>query len=230
MQLAFQLCSYLVGLPLELMLIGVMLRGEYRRYPFVFLYAVVDFLTTIIELQPAMAYGTASAQAKNRFAINFWWDERIMQVLVFLLVISLVYKATEQLRPRRALLTGIICGTVLVAVVSFGIHYDPNVPSGRYMTRITRDLNFCAAILDVGLWMLLIGSRQKDYKLLMISGALGLQFTAGAIGHSLRDMSPQIVTLAGDFTVVVNTLRAYIWWQALRNKPKPRSAGNFPSK
>ena len=104
MQQAFQLCSYLIGLPLELMLIAVMLRGEYRRYPFVFLYAVVDFLTTIIELQPAIGYGSATPEAKNRFANNFWWDERIMQVLAFLLVISLVYKATGHLGPRRTLL------------------------------------------------------------------------------------------------------------------------------
>ena len=151
MQQAFQLCSYLIGLPLELMLIAVMLRGEYRRYPFVFLYAVVDFLTTIIELQPAIGYGSASAEAKNRFAINFWWDERIMQVLAFLLVISLVYKATGHLGPRRTLLSAMICGTVLVAAISFWAHYDPSVPTGRYMTRITRDLNFCAAILSVGL-------------------------------------------------------------------------------
>jgi len=230
MQQAFQLCSYLIGLPLELMLIAVMLRGEYRRYPFVFLYAVVDFLTTIIELQPAIGYGSASAEAKNRFAINFWWDERIMQVLAFLLVISLVYKATGHLGPRRTLLSAMICGTVLVAAISFWAHYDPSVPTGRYMTRITRDLNFCAAILSVGLWVLLIGSRQKDYTLLLITGGLGLQLTAGAIGHALRDMSPQIVTLAGDFTVIANIGRTYIWWQVFRSKPKTAPARNHPPK
>src|SRR5258708_31300415 len=161
----FQVCAFLFGLPFELMVMGVLMRGEYRRYPFLFLYAVVDFLTTVLEIQPAIAYGSASAEAKYNWAIQFWIYERIMQVLVFLLVISLVYTATKHLRPRRTLLTGIICGTVLVAVISFAAHYDPNIPTGKYMTRITRDLNFCAAILLVGLWTLLLSVRHEDYKL-----------------------------------------------------------------
>jgi hypothetical protein len=230
MKQAFQVGAYLVGLPLELMVIALLLRGEYRRYPFIFLYAVVDFLTTILEIQPAIAYGSATAEAKKQFALMFWFYERIMQVLVFLLVISLVYIATKHLRPRRTLLTGIICGTVLVAAISFWAHYDPNPPIGRYMTRWTRDLNFCAAILDLGLWALLIASRQKDYKLLLITGALGIQFTGGAIGQSLRDMSPAIVTAASDFTVITNLARIYIWWQAFRGKPKTLPPVNYPPK
>ena len=149
-----------------------------------------------------------------------------MQVVAFLLVISLVYSATKHLRPRRTLLTGIICGTVLVAAISFWIHYDPNPPISRYMTRWTRDLNFCAVILDLGLWALLIGSRQKNSKLLLITGALGIQFTGGAIGQALRDMSPAIVTAASDFTVIANLARLYLWWQAFRDQPKTVPAVN----
>jgi hypothetical protein len=220
MKEAFQVCAYLIGLPLELMVIAVLLRGDYRRYPFLFLYAVVDFLTTVLEIQPAIAYGTASAEAKYNWAIQFWIYERIMQVLVFLLVISLVYSATKHLRSRRTILAGIICGTLLVAAISFLAYYDPHIPTGKYMTRFTRDLNFCAAILLVGLWTMLISARKKDYKLLMITGGLGIQFAGGAIGQALRDMSPAIVMAASDFTVIANLARLYIWWQALRVKSK----------
>ena len=230
MQQAFQVCAYLVGLPLALMVIVVLLRGEYRRYPFILLYAVVDFVTSILEIQPAVVYGSATPAVKKQFALMFWLNERIMQVLVFLLVISLAYSATKYLRPRRTLLIGIICGTVLVAAISFWAHYDPNLPSGRYMTRWTRDLNFCAAILDLGLWALLIGSRQKNYKLLLITGALGIQFTGGAIGQSLRDMSPAIMTAASDFTVITALARVYIWWQAFRGKPRTLPPVNDPPK
>src|ERR1035441_9095023 len=93
MQQAFVVCAYLLGLPLELMVIAALLRGEYRRYPFILLYAVVDLLTTILEIQPALAYGSRTAQAKHQWALMFWVNERIMQVLVLLLVISLVYSA-----------------------------------------------------------------------------------------------------------------------------------------
>src|ERR1035438_9991596 len=108
MKPAFQVGAYLFGVPLDLMVVAVLLRGEYRRYPFVFLYAVVDLLTTILEIQPSMAYGSGNAEARHRWAQMFWINEQIMQVLVFLLVISLVYRATKHLRPRRTLRTGTI--------------------------------------------------------------------------------------------------------------------------
>src|ERR1035441_8260719 len=105
MQAAFQVGAYLFGVPLELMVIAVLLRGEYRRYPIIFLYAVVDLLTSILEIQPSLAYGSGTPEATHRWAEMFWINERIMQVLVFLLVISLIYSATKHLRPRRTLLT-----------------------------------------------------------------------------------------------------------------------------
>src|ERR1035438_10325720 len=40
------------------MVVAVLLRGEHRRDPFIFLYAVGDLLTTILEIQPSMAYGS----------------------------------------------------------------------------------------------------------------------------------------------------------------------------
>src|ERR1035438_10593734 len=109
MRQALQVCAYLFGVPLELMVIAVLLRGEYRRYPIIFLYAVVDLLTSIIELQPSLAYSSGTPEARHRWAETFWINERIMQVLVFVLVISLVYSAPKHLRPRRTLLTGLIC-------------------------------------------------------------------------------------------------------------------------
>lgn len=232
MQQVLQVAAYLVGLPLEIMVIAALLRGEYRRYPFIFLYAVIDLLTTILEIQPALAYSSGTPEAKIRWAWMFWFNERIMQVLVFLLVISLVYSATKHLRPRRTLLTGIICGTLLVAAISFWVHYDPNLPGGkyRYMTPWTRDLNFCATILDLGLWAMLIGARQKDYKLLMVTGALGIQFTGGAIGQSLRQMSPAIVAAASDFMMLTSLARMYIWWRAFRRQPETLRPGNASPK
>jgi hypothetical protein len=220
MKPAFQVGAYLFGVPLDLMVVAVLLRGEYRRYPFIFLYAVVDLLTTILEIQPSMAYGSGTAEARHRWVQMFWINERIMQFLVFVLVISLVYSATQHLRPRRTLLTGIICGTLLVAAISLWAHHDLSRHLGRYMTLWTRDLNFCAAILDLGLWALLIGSKKKDYKLLLVTGALGIQFAGGAIGQSLRDMSPAVVTAASDFTVIASLARVYIWWRAFRGKPQ----------
>ena len=65
MQAAFQVGAYLLGVPLELMVIAVLLRGEYRRYPIIFLYAVVDLLTSIIEIQPSLAYSSGTPEARH---------------------------------------------------------------------------------------------------------------------------------------------------------------------
>jgi hypothetical protein len=220
----FQLAAYLIGLPLELMVIAVMLRGEqYRRYFFIFLYALVDFLTTVSEIPYALARSSGTLEAKGKLAKMFWINERIMQVLVLMVVVSLVYNATKHLRSRRTLLTGIICGTTLLSAISLWYHvYDTRMLPGsfRYMTPWTRDLNFGAAILDMGLWALLIGSQRKDRKLLLVTGGLGIQFTGAAIGQALRDMSPTIVAVASDFVVITNLARLYIWWQAFRSDPK----------
>ena len=95
----FQVCAYLVGLPLELMVIAVLLRGE------------VPALSLHFHLcrgrSPDHRYRDSvrnrvrfanSARPRSSIALLFWINERIMQVLVFLLVISLVYEATEHLR------------------------------------------------------------------------------------------------------------------------------------
>ena len=63
---------------------------------------MADLLTTILEIPYAIPYATATTPAaKKQFALLFWINERIMQVLVFLVVIGLVYIATEHMRPRR---------------------------------------------------------------------------------------------------------------------------------
>src|ERR1035437_4418676 len=87
MQLALQIAAYLIGLPLGLMIMVALLRGHWKQYPFVFAYAVGDFLTSVLEIQPGLQYDTATAEAKRSFSLLYWWDERVMQVLVFLLII-----------------------------------------------------------------------------------------------------------------------------------------------
>ena len=65
-------------------------------------------------------------------------------------------------------------------------------------------------------------------KLLMITGALGIQFTGAAIAQALRDMSPAVVTAAGEFQVITNLIRLYIWWQVFREKPRTRPSVSIP--
>lgn len=231
MQLAFQIGAYLVGLSLELAIMVVLLRDQWKRYPFVLIFLIGDFLTTVLEIEPSLSYGTATAAQKQAFAKLYWLNERIMQVLIVLLVISLVYRATARLQPRLTLLLVVVAATLLFAGITFALHFDPNVRAGKWMTPWTRDMNFFAAVLDLGLWAVLIGARQKDYQLLMISGALGIQFTGGAIGQALRQisLSPLLATLTGDFISLANIGCLYIWWQAFRMPSSARAQAGRPT-
>jgi hypothetical protein len=217
-ELAFQIGAYLVGLSLELAIMVVLLRGQWRRYPFVFFYLIGEFLITVLEIEPSLGYNTATDAERHAFAKLYWVNERILHVLLFLLVISLVYRATAHLRPRRTLLLFVVAGTVLFAGITLLMEFDGTVRPGKWMTPWTRDMNFFAAILDVGLWGVLISARKKDYKLLMISGALGIQVTGEAIGQALREMSnsSSVAALTGSFIIVSNIACLYIWWQAFR--------------
>jgi hypothetical protein len=219
MQVAFQIALYVIGLSLMIAVIAAMMRGSVRRYPFVFLYVVTDFLTTALEIRPGLTYQHASPEALRSFARLYWWDERILQAFVFVMVISLVYGAAAYFRARRALIVGIVVATLAFAGITFLIHFDPDPSAliGKWMTPWTRDLNFCAAVLDLGLWALLLGKRDKDYCLMMISGALGIQFTGDAIFQSLRDLSPTIREIVRYAVPFPNFVCLYIWWQAFRS-------------
>jgi hypothetical protein len=220
MSLVLQVFGYVAAITLQVLILQAMRRGGWRRYPFLFLYVVVDLITNLIEVKPRLSYDTLSPLEKREFLWLFWWDERIIQATLFLLVISLIYRASTDVRPRRMLLAALVGGSLLVALISALVFYDPNVTTGKWMTLWSRNMNFCAAILDLLLWATLIRTRQRDQRVLMISGALGLQFTAGAIGQALRDVSHGTVDFTAVLMVSGNLSCLYLWWQAFRTKSR----------
>jgi hypothetical protein len=212
-----QVCGWLIGLPLQVLVVAALLRGSFKRFPFVFAYAVASLVITVIEIPSNVNYFiTQDENVLLHFAKIYWWDERILLVLVFVLVISLIHQALALTRSRQMVSAGLIAGALLFAVISFFIHHTPHLSAT--WTLVTRDMNFGAAILDVGLWSLLIASRRGDRRLLLISGALGLQFTGEAIGESIRNLSlaqeVKSVSLAGSVIVMLADLAClYVWWR-----------------
>lgn len=215
MRTAVQYISWLLWFPLELLVITALLRGAFRRYPAIFVYTVAVFLTSVVETAAYIGSFSGTQLAFTR-AQYYWLDEGIRQALLFIVVISLLYRATSGLRARAVVRTSLVVGAILIAAISFLVHYDSQLIMGRWMTRWTRDLNFSSAILDLSLWGILLNSRNYDQELLMLSGALGIQFTGEAIGQTLRNQFPSIL-LAADTTIVVANLAClYIWWQVFR--------------
>jgi hypothetical protein len=228
MRFALQVAGWLVGLPLELLIISALLRGGYRRYPFIFIYTVIDFLTTILEIPSALEYVRGVHQATTPLAPLYWVDEIVEQVLIYAVVLSLIYGATRHLRSRRVVRVSLVVAAILIAGISFFSHYSPELNRGSWMTPWTRDLNFSSAVLDLGLWSLLVASRGRDRQVLLLSGALGIKFAGESIGESVRQLAIRTrsrpISLTGNVVIMLsNVFFLYLWWQGLRN-PYPQTA------
>jgi len=206
-----------------LLAIAAMLRGGFRRYPFVFAYLIALFLTTTIELPTALAYhwNPTNKELVKRMNENYYRDEGILQGSTFAAVISLIDAATVKLKPRRIVRLGLAGTAALFAAISFRIHYDPTKGIGLWMTPWARDLKFVSAVLDLALWALLIGSRSRDHRLLILSGGLGIMFAGGSIGEAIRNLatpvqSHLIASIGGLVGTLADMALVYILWQTFR--------------
>lgn len=213
MRNVFQLISWAIGLLLQLLVVSALVRGAYRKFPFVFVYCLTLLLATITEV----AAFTASALAKSLY----WVNEVILQTLIFCVVISLIYQAMEQAQNRVAVRRWLMIGAAAIMAIAFLIHRNPAAPVGRWMTDVSRDLSFASVILDLVLWSILIASSRRDLRLLLLSGALGIQFTGAAIGQSLRQLAinshSETLVFIGNLCVVGgHSICLYVWWQTFR--------------
>lgn len=227
-----QICGWLVGIPLEILLLAALIRGEWRRYPMVFCYAVALLLTTLVEIPFYLgSWITRNAATMHQFAQIYWVNDWVLQVLIFATVLSLIDQAISPFNWRRVLRAGLTAGALLFAAISFSVQYRPSPAKiGYWMTPWTRDLGVCATILDLALWMILIASRKSDRRLLLISGALGIQFTGEAIGEAIRSLSipsmAKAIALTGSVVGMLADLAClYLWWQTFRSR-EPVHAGH----
>ena len=207
------------------MTLHALLRGWYRRFPFVFAYILVGFLADVIEVPTRIAAYFNRQVAPHTPATYYWLDEVLLQVLMFALVVNLISSATARLRSRRILRAALIGAPLLIAAVALAVEYRSGVEYGVWITPWLRDLNFSSSMLDLLLWMLLIASQQREYKLLMLSGALGIQFTGEAIGNALRTMATPRQSRPLSFTGTIlfglaDMACLFIWWRAFRQPPE----------
>ena len=142
---------------------------------------------------------------------------------VIAVVISLIYRATARLLPRRTIRLALIAGGFLFITISFLIHFDTAEPLNEWITPWTRDLNVCAAILDLALWGLLLSSREKDSTLLLLTGGMGISFAGEAIGASIRSIavlkkSINIFFFGHVVMMIADAVFLYIWWQTFRKE------------
>jgi hypothetical protein len=204
-----------VGTVLQILVIAVLLRGQhYRKFPLVFLFVIVLFLTSVADASAFLEIG----QWTNVSRKYFWLNEVIRQSMMFAVVISLVIRAlagTALMWLRKWLLGG----AVLFAILSMLLTSDANLD--RWMTTVVRNLSACAVVLNMALWLALVRRKSPDRKLFLISGGLGLQMAGDAIGYSLRQIafnagSRSLIEVGNLVAVLAHLLYLYVWWQAFR--------------
>lgn len=229
MEFAIQVCGWLVGLVLEILILAALLRGEFKNFPFVFAYTLANFLITVLEIHLTLNMRAHKPGSGSEYWFMWWYwrNEAVLQLLLFAVVISLIYYAIERGRSRRIVLAGMIGGAILFAGITFLIHYIPGAISiGVWMTPWSRDLYVVSTVLDLALWARLIAAKRKDRRLLMLAGALGIQLTGEAIGESIRYVAVHLFheahrgQIPGNILILLANLAAmYIWWQTFRTHP-----------
>ena len=222
-----QICGWLIGIPLDILVIQALLGGAWRRYPLVFLYVAASFVTTLVEVPlNTESYLTGSTAAVALFAKVYWIDDWLLQFMIFAIVLSLIDRAMLASPWRRLTRIGLAAGALLFAGLSLWVHYRPGPKIGLWMTPWTRDLSVCATVLDLALWMILIATLKRDRSLLLISGALGVRFTGDAIGAAVAYLSMHnkmaAVALTGSvITMLADLACLYVWWQTFRPARNP---------
>jgi len=210
------------GAVIQLLLIAALVRGSYRAFPFLFAYAIASFLATAVEVAAIL-----DLMWWTRYTYKYYWiNDFILQALIMMLVLSLVHRSMEDNPKRAATLRLLVLGTILVGVVSVALYWD--MPLNRRMTDVARNLSFAAVLLNLVLWMTLIRQRLPDTRVLLISGALGLQMAGQAIGHSLRQLaipkrSVPLVMAGNIFIAGAHVFCLYLWWRVLSRSQVERN-------
>jgi hypothetical protein len=228
MSYALQVCLVAAGISLEVLVISAMLKGAYRRFPVAFVYMLAVFLTSLVET-PIGILARYRAGYRDLYNRLFWIDESVLIFLVLGVVISLIFQATGDAPARRAIRSMVVAASVLAVAVTFVFCYNASLPPNSWMTSWSSKVNFFAAILDLALWTMVIGSRKSNRLILTLSGALGIQFTGEAIGGSIRSLAESsqsaVVVLLGNLVIAsFNLALLYFWWHAFRQPDTSRAA------
>ncbi|MGA3078550.1 MAG: hypothetical protein ABSG56_33325 [Bryobacteraceae bacterium] len=209
MRLALQYGAWAIGLWLNLRVISALVRGSYREYPFVFAYALSLLASTVVEI--------ALQAAPRRVQDGYYWiDEVILDVLVFCVVIAFIDEAARHSKQKTIERHWLVLAAALIFAVSYAIHHSSHF--NLQMTLISRDLNICAAVLDLILWSLLVTARRPNRRLMLLSGGLGLQLTGAIMGEQLRQLSRSLFLTGTLLEVTTGLLGLYVWWRALRTQ------------
>ena len=184
MDTAVQLFENALALATGLMQLGTvvfLLTGFVRKYNFVLGYCLLQLITSLLEEVVFRRFGWQSKQ----YRAVFWTDEIALDLLLFLILILLTYRAMEG-SPAQAAMGRILGAVALIVMALPFVLFKGTFVKMAWFDHTSQLLNFGAAILNLGLWTALLGSRTRDKKLLTVSAGFGIVATGVAICFGLR--------------------------------------------
>ncbi len=213
----------IVGVVLQCMVVSAMLRGPFKRYPFVFAYLVFSVLSTVVQFSSHYYFGGGSREFKT----IYWTADLLATFLILMIIFHLIRTAMEGHPSRNAVYVGLLVGAVSVAAVSVALSrsHGRAFTLGKWMTMMSRDYYFSAVLLTAILWFMLMRTNNQNKQLYLITSGLGLLLSGAAIAHALR-VTNTMVFLANWFLVCTYLLNLYIWYTAFKKfSSEPVPAG-----
>ncbi len=200
-----------VSLVVQGILVVFLSRGHIRRYPLLFFYS-------ILQLALAVTEAVVLRVSNGAYAKVYWTDEVVLDLFLFLMVIMLVYRALEG-SPLRVAMGKLLAAVVLVVITVPFLLFSARRFSTSWFNGTSQLLNFGAALLNLGLWTALIGTKKRDPLLLSVSAGLGIAVTGAAIAYGLRQFTTaggSMRELANLFKTVTYLSSVLIWCWAFR--------------
>lgn len=212
----FEVGFALGSVVLYVALLSAMLRGAYRRYPFVFAYVVFNLFSTVAQGSFKYNFGATS----RAYARAYWVSDFVATLLILMIIIHLIRVAMEHHRLRNPVYAGLLLGVVLTGVASAFLVQNRSLDPlrSKLMTEVGRDYYFSAVLLAAVLWVMLIRTNQENKQLHLLTSGLGLQLTGAAVAHAIR-IQTHMWLLANCFLAATYLLNLYIWYVALKKFP-----------
>jgi hypothetical protein len=221
-----------------LLLFFLLLRGPSRKFWVVLFYVSWELLATAgLTLADLHLNGTTQAdhatESGKLYALLYWSNDVIVDLLRFMLVVVLIYKVVGTSRPHLGrILGGLVVAMIVLPFLIFHPIFQAGrwTPKGAWFNSTSQLLNFGAAIMNVILWGALIQMKRRDPQIVAVSVGLGILVTGTAISYGLRHFYPQ-----GSFTAIFNLflnlmqLAAWLIWCRGFWPPPKTVAGAAPA-
>jgi hypothetical protein len=215
---------------LFLVIVFLLLSPLRRRFWIILAYVGWELLATAtLTILDVLYHGSAKMTGATQTAGNklyaryYYSNEVLVDLFRFVLVIVLIYKASEGgRRVSGRMLTGLVLVMMVLPFVLFHPTFTP-FPKGVWFNSTSELLNFGAAIMNLMLWATLIASKKREPKLLMVSAGLGVIVTGTAIAYGVQ------LLLGGGFGAMsffmnLTQLGGWvIWCWAFRPAPRPHA-------